>query len=120
LKIVGQSTNNWFGTDPSATGCPSGTDNGICAYGEESSTGLGTATVGSERAPSYKNFDMAASKSFPITEGSHLQFRADFFNLFNTVSLGPPDQSISDTNFGLINSTNSTERQIQLALKYTF
>jgi hypothetical protein len=95
-------------------------NNGVCAYGEESSTGFGTARVGSERAPSYKDFDMAASKRFSITEGSNLEFRADFFNLLNTVSLGAPDQSISDTNFGQITNTNSTERQIQLALKYTF
>jgi len=63
---------------------------------------------------------MAASKSFPITEGSRLEFRADFFNLLNTVSLGAPNQAADDPNFGIITGTNSTERQIQLALKYTF
>jgi hypothetical protein len=139
LKIRNQSTNQWFGTDPSAASCLNNTSNpnavnvgtadnpvwvnnrnGSCAYGEELSTGFGTSRVGSQRAPSYKNFDMAASKQFAITEGSNLEFRADFFNLLNTVSLGPPDQSVSDSNFGQITSTNSTERQIQLALKYTF
>jgi hypothetical protein len=120
LKIRHQSTNAWFGTDPSEVYCASDTDNGVCAYGQESSTGFGTASVGSERAPSYKDFDMAASKSFGITEGSKLEFRGDFFNLLNTASLGPPTQGADSTQFGLINSVNSTERQIQLALKYTF
>jgi hypothetical protein len=120
LKVKGSSTDHWFGTDPSATPCASGVNNGTCAYGEESSTGFGTARVGSERAPSFKDFDMAASKRFAITEGSNLEFRADFFNLLNTVSLGTPDNNASSSTFGKITSTNSTERQIQLALKYTF
>ncbi|HVW77040.1 MAG TPA: TonB-dependent receptor [Alloacidobacterium sp.] len=122
LKIRGRSTDKWFGTDASATPCASDAENAssVCAYGAESSTGFGTARVGSERAPSFKDFDMAASKRFAITEGSNLEFRADLFNILNTVSLGPPDQSVSDSNFGQITSTNSTERQIQLALKYTF
>jgi hypothetical protein len=120
LKVKSSSTDHWFGTDPSATPCASGVDNGSCAYGEESSTGFGTARVGSERAPSFKDFDMAASKRFAITEGSNLEFRADFFNLLNTVSLGTPDNNASSSTFGKITSTNSTERQIQLALKYTF
>ena len=120
LKIRNRSDNAWFGTDPSEVYCASNTDNGVCAYGQESSTGFGTARVGSERAPGYQSFDVAASKSFAVTENNRVEFRADFFNILNTVSLGNPTQSADSTQFGLINSTNSTERQIQLALKYTF
>jgi hypothetical protein len=40
--------------------------------------------------------------------------------VLNTASLGPPTQAADSTQFGLINSVNSTERQIQIALKYTF
>jgi hypothetical protein len=120
LKIRNRSANAWFGTDPSEAFCATNTDNGVCAYGQESSTGFGTARVGSERAPGYQSFDVAASKSFAVTENHKVEFRADFFNLLNTVSLGNPTQSADSTQFGLINSTNSTERQIQLALKYTF
>jgi hypothetical protein len=125
LKISHRSTDHWFGTDASAAPCLNASsvysnDNGTCAYGEELATGFGSARVGSERAPSFKNFDMAASKQFAITEGSNLEFRADFFNLLNTVSLGAPANNVSNATWGQITSTNSTERQIQLALKYTF
>jgi hypothetical protein len=120
LLVRGQSTDHWFGTDPTASACGSDVDNGACAYGEESSTGFGTARVGSERGPHYADFDMAASKGFAITEGSNLQFRADFFNVLNTTSLGPPVNDVSQSNFGQITSTVSTERQIQLALKLVF
>ncbi|QNI37956.1 TonB-dependent receptor [Edaphobacter albus] len=120
LKIVGSSVDHWFGTDPSATQCLTDVDNGVCAYGEESSTGFGTARVGSERAPSYKNLDAALSKAFNFTESKHLDFRADFFNVLNTTSLAPPSNSTSSSNFGQITNTVSTERQIQLALKLVF
>jgi hypothetical protein len=120
LQVRGRSTAHWFGTDPSATPCGSDVDNGSCAYGQESSTGFGTASVGSERGPHYADFDMAASKGFAITEGSHLDFRADFFNVLNTTSLAPPVVDTSQTNFGQITNTVSTERQIQLALKLVF
>ena len=120
LKVVGRGVDHWFGTDPSATPCASDVNNGVCAYGEESSTGFGTAKVGSERAPSYQNLDAALSKAFTITGEKQLAFRADFFNVLNTTSLAPPSNSTSSSNFGQITSTVSTERQIQLALKLNF
>jgi hypothetical protein len=120
LTIRGQSTDHWFGTDPSAGACGADQDNGVCAYGQESSTGFGTSRVGSQRAPGYHDLDMAASKAFAITEGTNLAFRADFFNILNTVSLSPPTNDISSSSFGQITSTVSTERQIQLALKLVF
>jgi hypothetical protein len=120
LRVRGRSTAHWFGTDSSANPCGSDVDNGTCAYGQESTTGFGTARVGSERAPHYANFDMAASKAFAITEGSSLEFRADAFNVLNTTSLAPPVNDVSQTNFGQITGTVSTERQIQLALKLVF
>lgn len=121
LIIKNRSVDHWFGTDPSATPCITDVDNGVCAYGEESSSGLGTASVGSERAPGYHDLDAALSKAFNITEDKHLDFRADFFNVLNTTSLAPPTNNVSPGNaFGQINSTVSTERQIQLALKFIF
>lgn len=120
LLIRGRSTAHWFGTDPSVSPCGSDADNGACAYGQESTTGFGTARVGSERGPHYAGFDMAASKAFAITEGSNLEFRADAFNVLNTTSLAQPVNNVSQSNFGQITNTVSTERQIQLALKLTF
>ncbi len=104
LTVRNRSVNSWSGTDPSATVCGL-TDNGVCAYGQESTTGFGTARVGSERAPGYQNLDANLSKSFPVTEGTDVRFRANSYNVPNTTSLGPPDASSSSTTFELINST---------------
>jgi hypothetical protein len=139
LKLVNQSASNWFGTDPSATVCrnnasnPSAVstkingstvwlsnDNGTCAYGEELTTGFGTAGTSTERAPAYKNVDLSATKSFSLPHESSFQFRADAFNVLNTVSLAPPNVSTSSASFGLISGTVSTERRIQLSMKLSF
>jgi hypothetical protein len=49
-----------------------------------------------------------------------LRHRTDFFNAFNIASYKSPDSGVDDANFGQITSTNSTERHIQLSLKYAF
>jgi hypothetical protein len=66
--------------------------------------------------------DFALDKSFPlpITRETSLQFRVDFFNLFNEAPLGIPDAGVNDTTFGQISTTATTEREIQFALKVFF
>jgi hypothetical protein len=62
----------------------------------------------------YKNFAMGF-----ISEESRLQFRAEFFNLFNRVNLYLPTSRLNSTFFG--KSNNSFDpREIQLALKFIF
>ncbi len=120
LKITGRTLNNWFGTDPSATGCSSGGDNGVCAYGTASPLTFGTAAVNSERAPGYRQIDSSLFKDFHIYESHTIGFRADAFNLFNIASYGNPDNTITDTNFGQISSVRSGQRQIQFSAHYNF
>jgi hypothetical protein len=120
LVVQNRSVDHWYGTGPSATGCGVNTDNGICAYGQESTTGFGTASVGSERSPGYKNVDANLSKSFTLYRETNLQFRANFYNVLNTVSLAAPQNDISSATFGQITGTLSTERQIELGLKLSF
>jgi len=73
------------------------------------------------RSPHVNNLDFSALKTFPIPfREMNLQFRADFFNLFNLSPLGVPDTTVTDTNFGQITSTAITEREIQFALKLYF
>jgi hypothetical protein len=119
LKVVNRTETNWFGTDPSVTSCASGTDNGTCAYSEQSATTFGNAAVGSERAPGYQQIDLALSKDFAITEGTHFEFRSDFLNAFNMVSLAPPSNNVSNP-LGQISTTVNEPRNIQLALKFVF
>ncbi len=72
--------------------------------------------------PSFKNLDLSAYKNFLFTERMRLQFRAEFFNIFNHPSFGLPDNTVTDSGFGVITSTANpnANREIQLALKLMF
>ncbi len=77
------------------------------------------------RTEAIFNFDGGMHKEFPIpvTESMRLEFRGEFFNLFNTTNLGSPSANILDGNFGRITSYAlplSPARQIQFALKLVF
>jgi len=54
------------------------------------------------------------------TEAAVLQFRAEFFNLFNLVNFGLPLNVIRGSGFGIINKTAGTSRQIQFSLRLIF
>jgi hypothetical protein len=121
VKIVNRSIGHWFGTDPSITSpCSSGTANSTCTYAVQSLTSFGDVRTGSLRAPGFLNIDAALQKSFVVFHEQRLDFRSDFFNAFNIASYGNPDNSITDSTFGQITSTRSTERHIQFELKYAF
>lgn len=70
--------------------------------------------------PAFLGADLAAVKNFPIADrfGS-IQFRAEFFNAFNRVNLGVPNNTLTSGAFGQITSAGDP-RIIQFALKYSF
>jgi hypothetical protein len=80
------------------------------------------------RGPRYFNMDMAVLKNFMITERTSVQFRSEFFNLFNNVNFAIPNNYFGTTGFGQITSVlNGGQpgfpggpRIIQFALKLLF
>jgi hypothetical protein len=80
----------------------------------------GNVARNSLRGPSTINFDLTAAKKFPMGEERELGFRAEFFNAFNHPQFGLPASSIGAGNVGTITSTLRSNRQIQLALRFTF
>jgi Carboxypeptidase regulatory-like domain/TonB-dependent Receptor Plug Domain len=84
-------------------------------------TGFGSCGVGILRGPSQLNLDLGIQRNFSITEGSALQFRAEFFNFTNTPKFGlPVNDHAAGSAFGVITSTASNPRIVQFALKYAF
>ena len=78
------------------------------------------------RGPAYYDFDFSLIKDTPVgrrTGGGELfdvQFRSEFFNLFNIVNMGLPANTIRGSGFGQISKTAGTSRQIQFSVKLLY
>ncbi len=78
------------------------------------------------RGPAYYDFDFSLIKDTPVgsrSSGGELfdvQFRSEFFNLFNVVNMGLPANTIRGSGFGVISKTAGTSRQIQFSVKLLF
>jgi hypothetical protein len=70
--------------------------------------------------PGLYNIDFSLFKNFRIRERAAVQFRSEFFNLFNTPAFSNPNATFGTTSFGNITSTKHDNRQIQFALKFLF
>jgi hypothetical protein len=90
---------------------------------------VGNLGRGTLRVPGIANFDFTLMKDAPIAwmgESGALQFRAEFFNLFNRPNFGDPAANLFDQNgvrrstAGQITGTRTASRQIQLALRLAF
>jgi len=72
------------------------------------------------RGPGFASVDFGLGKEIPLFwEGHKLQFRAEFFNLFNRVNFNNPNNNLGSAQFGRITASGDP-RVIQFALKYIF
>ncbi|MGA8341291.1 MAG: carboxypeptidase regulatory-like domain-containing protein [Candidatus Sulfotelmatobacter sp.] len=100
-----------------------------CAFAAPLPGELGNAPRSPVYGPRFINTDFSAIKDFPLPfrESMNLQFRAEFFNLFNhphfflpgTSAAGMQDLA-SPSSFGVVNTTLNDPRFIQFALKLIF
>jgi hypothetical protein len=77
------------------------------------------------RGPDFHDFDFAMIKDTPFghrgnAEMGTVEFRAEFFNLFNIVNFGLPSNIVRGSGFGLISKTAGNSRQIQFSLKVIY
>ena len=98
----------------------------IAAFTAPPTGRIGNVARGAFRGPAVYNFDFSFFKKFRF-ERHEFQFRAEFFNIFNTPQFNLPGSSIvSPGNFGVSTSTLTTvssfgtQRQIQFGLRYNF
>jgi hypothetical protein len=79
----------------------------------------GNLAKGAVRGPGLVNTDLGAFKNFAFRERWNVQFRAEFFNVFNKANFNNPGTAINSGTFGLITSGRDP-RIGQLALKVRF
>ncbi len=125
---------NKAGPEPGGTNCPTKIHTiqnwfNPCAFEQAPAGELGTAARAPVYGPRFANTDFSIIKDFPLRfrEGTALQFRAEFFNLFNHPQFylggsgGSGEQDINaPATFGIINNTVNNARLIQFALKLKF
>ncbi|HEX4168229.1 MAG TPA: TonB-dependent receptor [Bryobacteraceae bacterium] len=74
------------------------------------------------RAAGIANWDFSTFKNFPFgPDGKlNLQFRAEFFNIFNRVQFGAPGQTFGTPQFGVVSTQQNLPRLVQFALRFAF
>jgi outer membrane receptor protein involved in Fe transport len=83
--------------------------------------GIGTMPRNAYRGPHYKTLDLSLFKNFSLPVGTvtKIQFRAEAFNILNSVNLDRPNGNMAQATFG--RSTRSFPgREIQFGLKLIF
>ncbi|HYR82523.1 MAG TPA: TonB-dependent receptor [Terriglobia bacterium] len=85
-------------------------------------TDFGNTAVGLVHGPGQYNTDLSLTKKIPLGSGEtrRIEFRTEFFNLFNTPQFSNPEMNFSSSNFGRITSTSVNPRFLQFALKLVF
>ena len=103
-------------------------------------TGTDFGNVGRNvlRGPRQINVDLSVIKRFPFGEAKNIEFRAEFFNLFNHVNFANPisnlnafsssggsinqntGQILNPGDFGRITSASNNPRLIQFVLKVNY
>jgi len=71
-------------------------------------------------AQGIDNFDLSFLKSTNVTEKVAVQFRGEFFNIFNRKQFAQPDSSIGDATYGQITADDNQPRLVQFSLRVNF
>jgi hypothetical protein len=89
------------------------------AFSRPSDGKNGSAGRASVEGPGSWGLDLALSRIFPFRESQRLEFRAEAFNVTNSLRMGNPNTNTSNSNFGQI-TTAGDPRIMQFAVKYIF
>jgi hypothetical protein len=86
---------------------------------------FGTLGRNTFRGPAFHDYDVALVKDTPFgrrgnAELGTVEFRAEFFNVFNIVDFGLPSNIVRGSGFGIISKTAGNSRQIQFSLKVIY
>jgi hypothetical protein len=127
ISLTGSSSDEPNRVGPIVTQDPrtldaSGKNRYFLASAFEPNTTLGTFGTSSRRffhGPGIINTDLGVSKRIPITESMAVEFRGEFFNIFNHTQFSNPNGNISSSNFGVVTSARDP-RIGQVSAKFYF
>jgi hypothetical protein len=100
-----RSADRWFNTD---------------AFTTPPAFTFGNVGRNTMRGPSLNKADLALQREISLGETKQVNFRAEFFNLFNHTNLGVPERFVNTPQFGSIFMAMTPARQIQFAVRFKF
>ena len=120
---VNQTAEAWFDTSRNIDRDGNGNPVSNFAWHEGAPFTFGSLGRNALIGPGLFQFDAGLFKNFKVTERIGVQFRSEFFNLFNNVNFGKPNANFDDVAaFGTIGGLTAGQfaRQIQFGLKILF
>ena len=119
VNAVTQTVTEWFNT--ACFTAPGGNNPSIAFPNNPWSFGNEPRVDATLRQQGVVNFDFAVFKRTTIMERLNVEFRAEFFDLFNHPQFGPPNSTATSPTFGVVtNTVNSTFRIVQFGMKFIF
>jgi Carboxypeptidase regulatory-like domain/TonB dependent receptor/TonB-dependent Receptor Plug Domain len=115
--------------NPNGAHCLPGTLFNTCAFVGNTTLGtFGDAGRNIIRGPGLQNWDISFIKQFPIREAMHVEFRAEFFNIWNHPNPTFADETTTNENFSIergatqfgFATASHDPRLVQFALKFYF
>ena len=97
-----------------------GTFNGLVRFDGVRFEILDRSTMPILPGPGVVNLDFSLTKTATVSEDVKMQFRAEFFNFLNRANLGIPSGTAFQGSTGRIDTTATTNRQIQFGLRFEF
>lgn len=125
LELSRRTPERWFNTctqlaNGARTGCASPDEPVAWVQAAPFTIGNGPRYLSNVRSDFIRNTDLVVSKYVRLSESYRLQFRAEFFNAWNTPVFGSPRSFLTGADFGQNFGTRNAPRNIQLALKLDF
>jgi hypothetical protein len=108
----------WFNT--ACFTAPSGNNGSVNIPNNPWTFGNEPRVDASLRQQGVVNFDFAVFKRTTIMERLAVEFRAEFFNIFNHPQFGPPNGTVTSSTFGQVTNTVNNPRLVQFGLKVVF
>ena len=117
--LINTGNNNRGIVDDASLACVPFGPAGLC---NPRSGALGNLPLNFIDTPMFFNWNFSISKNTAITEGTGLEFRAEFFNFTNhpTFDVDTTEMNVNSTNFGKPNNVLSQNRVMQLSLRFFF
>jgi hypothetical protein len=100
--------------------CSTSDPSGVSGFAVPAQYSYGDGGRNGMQSDNLIDFDLSMTKQFSVGADRSLEFRAEFFNLFNRPTFGLPSTNIDQSSGATVGSTLNASREVEFALKAHF